>query len=70
MGRTLTLLGVALVALGIAWPWLAKLGGGLRLFHLPGDIVIQRPGFSFYFPLTSGLLISGVITLILWLFRR
>jgi hypothetical protein len=46
--------------------WLRKIGLG----RLPGDISIQRPGFSFYFPLTSGLLVSAGLSLVLWLLRR
>ena len=66
MGRWLIVLGVILVFAGLLWPWLTKLGLG----HLPGDIRIERKGFVFYFPLTSGLIVSVVITLILWIFRR
>jgi hypothetical protein len=62
--------GLALVALGIIWPWLGRIGLG----HLPGDIRLQRPGFSFYAPLGTSLLISIVLSLALiflgWLFRR
>jgi len=66
MARFLITLGVILVVAGLAWPLLAKLGLG----RLPGDIHIERGGFSFYFPLTTGLLISAVISLILWLLRK
>lgn len=66
IGRWLIILGVALVVLGLAWPWLAKLGLG----RLPGDIRIEREGFSFYFPITTGLIVSAVISLVLWLLRR
>ena len=66
MGRILVLLGVVLVAIGLAWPWLQKLPFG----RLPGDISIKREGFQFFFPLTTCILISIVITLILWLFRK
>jgi hypothetical protein len=66
MGRILVLLGVVLVAIGLAWPWLQKLPFG----HLPGDISIKREGFQFFFPLTTCILISIVVTLILWLFRK
>ncbi|HXZ96527.1 MAG TPA: DUF2905 domain-containing protein [Burkholderiales bacterium] len=66
MGRWLIVLGVILVIAGLLWPWLTKVGLG----HLPGDIRIERKGFVFYFPLTSGLIVSGVLTLILWIFRR
>jgi hypothetical protein len=66
VGRWLILLGIALVVLGIAWPWLAKLGLG----RLPGDLRIEREGFGFYFPLTTSLIVSIVVSLLLWLFRR
>lgn len=64
--RLLIALGIALVALGLAWPWLSRLGLG----RLPGDIVIEREGFTFYFPLTTCLLASVVISLLLWLLRK
>jgi hypothetical protein len=66
MGRWLILFGIALVVLGLAWPWIAKLGLG----RLPGDIRIERDGFGFYFPLTTSLIVSVVISLLLWLLRR
>jgi hypothetical protein len=66
MSRWLILCGLVLVVLGIAWPWLSKLGLG----QLPGDIHIEREGFHFFAPLTTGILISLVISLILWIFRR
>jgi hypothetical protein len=66
MGRWLALFGIALVVLGLAWPWLSKLGLG----RLPGDLRIEREGFGFYFPLTTSLIVSIVLSLLLWLFRR
>jgi len=66
MAKWLITLGVLLILLGLAWPLVSKLGLG----SLPGDIRIERRNFSFYFPLTSSLLVSLLITLILWLFRR
>ena len=66
MQRTLVILGVVLVVLGLLWPWLTKLGLG----RLPGDIVIERDGFRFYFPLMTSLIVSVVLTLLFWLFRR
>jgi hypothetical protein len=66
MSRTLIIAGVVLIAVGIAWPWLVKLGLG----RLPGDIHIERDGFHFYFPLTTGILVSAVVSLIIWLIRR
>lgn len=64
--KWLITLGIALVVVGLAWPWLAKLGLG----KLPGDIVVKREDFSFYFPITTSIVISLVLTLILWLFKR
>jgi hypothetical protein len=66
MQRVLIIVGLLLIACGLLWPWLSRLPFG----RLPGDISIEREGFSFYFPLTSGIVISLVITLLLWLFRR
>lgn len=66
MVRWLITLGVILIALGLPWPMLANLGLG----NLPGDIRIERKGLHFYFPLTSGLILSGVLTLILWILRK
>ena len=58
--------GLALVAVGLLWPWLSK----LPLGRLPGDIVVDRPDFKLYAPLTTMIVISGLISLILWLFRK
>jgi len=66
MSRALIVLGLLLVIAGLAWPWLSKLG----LFRLPGDIVIERDGFRFYFPITTMVLISLVLSLIVWLLRK
>ena len=66
MSRTLIIIGLLLVVAGIAWPWLSKLG----LFRLPGDIVIEREGFRLYFPIMTGILISAVLSIIIWLMRK
>ncbi len=66
MAKWLITIGIVLVALGLLWPVLAKLGLG----SLPGDIKLERKGFTFYFPVTTGILVSLVITLVLWIFRR
>jgi hypothetical protein len=66
MQRVLVVLGLVLLAVGLAWPWIARLGLG----RLPGDIRIEREGFGFYFPITSGLLISAIVSLVIWLLRR
>lgn len=64
--RLLIILGLVILAVGIAWPWLGKLGLG----RLPGDIAIKRDDFAFYFPITTSIIVSVVISLILWLFRK
>jgi hypothetical protein len=66
LARWLVILGVVLVVLGLLWPWLTKLGLG----RLPGDIVIERENFRLYIPITTSLLISVVLSLILWLLNR
>ncbi len=66
MQRFLIIAGLVLVGAGLAWPWLSRLGLG----RLPGDIHIVRENFSFHFPLTTGIVVSLVVTLLIWLFRR
>ena len=70
MRSILITLGLVLLAAGLLWPWLGRLGLG----HLPGDIRVARPGFRLYAPLGSGLVISVVLsmvlTLIAWFLRR
>ena len=70
MARTLIVLGAVLIVAGLLWPWILKLGLG----RLPGDIVIERGGFRFYFPIVTCLLVSLVVSFVvsavLWLFRR
>ena len=66
MAKLLITIGIVLVAVGVLWPLLAKLGLG----SLPGDIKLERKGYTFYFPLTTGIIVSVVITFILWIFRR
>jgi len=66
MARWLIIAGVVLIVLGLAWPLIAKLGLG----RLPGDIHVERDGYSFYFPIVTGLVVSVVLSLILWFFRK
>jgi uncharacterized protein HemY len=67
LGKTLILFGILLIVLGLLFslgskiPWLGR---------LPGDIYINRGNFTFYFPLTTCILLSLIITLVLYLFRR
>ncbi|MGC2047721.1 MAG: DUF2905 domain-containing protein [Gallionella sp.] len=66
MAKWLIIVGIIFILLGAAWPWLSKLGIG----HLPGDINIERKGFSFYFPITSSIIISLVLSILFWIFRK
>jgi hypothetical protein len=66
VSRTLIIFGLVLVAAGLLWPVLSKLGLG----RLPGDIVIERKNVTFYLPLATSLLISVVLSLIFWLLDR
>lgn len=66
MQRSLIILGLLIALVGVAWPWVSR----LPLGRLPGDIMIDRPGFRFFFPLTTMVIISVVISLILMIFRK
>ena len=66
MQRILIIIGLVIVAIGVAWPWLSK----SPLGRLPGDFVVDRPGLKVFFPLTTMIIVSVVVSLLLWLFRR
>ena len=66
MAKWLVIIGVIFILAGVAWPWLSKLGIG----HLPGDIYIERKRFSFYFPITTSIVISLVLSVLYWIFRK
>ncbi len=66
MQRSLIVIGLVVVAIGLAWPWISR----LPLGRLPGDIVVDRPGFKFFMPITTMIIVSVVLSLILWLFRK
>jgi len=66
MQRALIVLGLLIAGVGLAWPWLARLGPG----RLPGDIRIESESGGFYFPIVSCLIISIVLSLVLWFLRR
>jgi hypothetical protein len=64
--RTLLLVaGLVLELMAIAWPLVSRYFG-----RLPGDVVVRRPGFTFVFPIVTCLLLSLLVTFLLWLFRR
>jgi hypothetical protein len=66
MQRSLIYVGLALIAIGLLRPWVRRLGLG----RLPGDIRIQTEHGAFYFPIVTCLVISFLISLVLWLLRR
>ena len=67
MNRFPLVLGIIFVIAALLWPWLKR----MDLFQLPGDIVIDRPGFKFMFPVTTMLIVSAVLSLLVaWLMRR
>ena len=66
MRQTLVILGLLLVLIGLAWPWLGKLPFG----RLPGDIVVNRENFRFYFPLTTMIIVSMLLSAIFWFLRK
>jgi hypothetical protein len=66
MQRTLVAIGLLVAIAGLLWPWLSKLPCG----RLPGDIVVDRPGFKLFAPFTSMILVSLLLSLIVWLLRR
>ena len=66
MNRILVILGTVILVIGLLWPWVRR----LPLFRLPGDVIIDRPGFKFFFPITTMLIVSVVISVLAWLFRR
>jgi len=66
MQKTLIILGITILAIGLLWPWLGK----LPLGRLPGDIVIDRPQLKIYIPVTTMILVSLVVSFILWLLKK
>jgi hypothetical protein len=66
MARFLIVLGLALLVIGLLWPYLSRIGLG----RLPGDIVIERENMTFYFPLMTCLLVSVVLSLVFWVVNR
>ena len=66
MQKVIIAIGLLILLIGISWPWLSKLPFG----RLPGDIVIDRQNFRFYFPLMTMIIISGIVSLVFWLLRK
>lgn len=66
MARFLITLGVVSLAAGLLWPYLSRIG----LERLPDDFVIERDSMTFYFPLTTCLLLSVLLSLVFWVLNR
>jgi hypothetical protein len=66
MARFLIVLGLAILVVGLLWPYLSKLGLG----RLPGDIVIERENGTVYVPLVTCLLLSLLLSLVFWIANR
>jgi len=64
--KLLIVFGLTLVVIGLLWPWLSRLGLG----RLPGDIVVERDNVRFYFPLTTSLIVSVLLSLLFWWLRK
>ena len=64
MGKTIVLLGLAITGLGLLMMW------GVPIGRLPGDFSVRRGNVSFYFPLTTSIVVSAVLTLLFAVFRR
>ena len=66
MHKALIITGILILLIGIGWPWISK----LPLGRLPGDIVVDRQNFRFYFPLATMIVLSLVLSAIVWLLRK
>jgi len=66
MQRMLITAGVVIALVGLLWPWVSK----LPLGRLPGDIVIDKPGFKLFAPFTTMIVVSLLLSLLVWLLRR
>ena len=66
MAKTLITIGIIFVAVGLCWPLWQK----LNLGRLPGDFVFKSENFKFYFPLTTCIVISVVLSILFWIFKK
>ena len=66
MSKTLITIGVLFIIAGLLWPYIQKVGLG----RLPGDIVVENENSRFYFPIVTSIVISVILTLLFWLFRK
>jgi DUF2905 family protein len=66
MQRLMLIAGAVLLLGGLLWPWVSR----IPLGRLPGDLIIDRPGLKVYIPITTMLIVSALVSALLWLFRR
>ena len=66
MQKLLIIAGVAILVIGLLWPWLGKIPIG----RLPGDIVIDRPNFKIYIPITTMILVSLILSFVFWILKK
>jgi uncharacterized membrane protein YvlD (DUF360 family) len=59
-------IGLIIILVGLFFPFISK----IPLFRLPGDIVIEKPNFKFYFPIVSMILISLILSIVFWLIKK
>jgi hypothetical protein len=70
MRRLLILLGLLILLVGLLWPWVTQGSWWRWIGRLPGDIRIEREGFSFYFPIVTMVVISVLLSAVLWVVRK
>lgn len=66
ISKVLIGIGALFILAGLLWPLIQKTGFG----HLPGDLFIHRENFSFYFPITTSIIVSIILTIIIWLIQK
>lgn len=66
MSKVLIIVGICIILIGLFWPLIVKLGLG----HWPGDILIRRKNFTFYFPIVTCLILSVIFSLAVWLYQQ
>jgi len=66
MSRFLLTLGLVLILASLLWPYIEKLGWG----KFPGDIILQKENFTFYFPITTSIIVSIFATVLFWFFKK
>jgi len=69
IGKSLIVVGASIALVGVILILLERFPG-LKIGRLPGDIHVERDGWSFYFPLGTSILLSVIISLIVWMVRR